>query len=90
MGPPQEMKKKATKAVLKKGVVTRSQNPARPNSELLKRKAEGSSHEDKILKRSAFGDLTNVGTILPDSFENLSSNYEIAEFSINTKNYALI
>ncbi|KDR12607.1 G2/mitotic-specific cyclin-B3 [Zootermopsis nevadensis] len=54
-----------TAVVLKKGVITRSQNAANAGKnekrrELLKRKAEGSPPKDKNLKRPAFGDITNA------------------------------
>jgi hypothetical protein len=59
------MNEQITTAVLKKGAITRSQIAANASknekkSELPKRKAEGSPPKDKTLKRSAFGDITNV------------------------------
>jgi hypothetical protein len=64
------MSQQTATMTLNKGAVTRSQNAANTNkhegtrSELPKRKAEGSPAKDKTLKRSAFGDITNVSNIL--------------------------
>jgi hypothetical protein len=60
------MSQRTSKVALKKGAITRSQNTANTSkndaqgSEVPKRKAEGSPTNDKTLKRSAFGDITNV------------------------------
>lgn len=66
------MNQQISTAASKKGAITRSKNAANTNksegkeSELPKRKAEGSPPNDKSLKRSAFGDITNVSRILPN------------------------
>jgi hypothetical protein len=70
--------KTITTVVPKKGAITRSQNVANASknenkkSELPKRKAESSPPKDKTLKRSAFGDITNV---------SIYARYEILHFS---------
>jgi hypothetical protein len=80
------MNQQISTAALKKGAITRSKNAANTNksegkgSELSKRKAEGSP-SDKTLKRSAFGDITNVSNILP----NMNSSV----FHINIRIYVI-
>jgi hypothetical protein len=72
---------------LKKGAITRSKSAANTNksegkeTELPKRKAEGSPPNGKTLKRSAFGDITNVSIILP--------NMNSSAFHINTRIYVI-
>lgn len=81
------MNQQISTAALKNGVITRSKKAANTNkskgkeSELPKRKAEGSPLNDKTLKRSAFGDITNVSNILP----NMNSSV----FQINIRIYVI-
>ncbi|XP_023704948.1 G2/mitotic-specific cyclin-B3 isoform X2 [Cryptotermes secundus] len=66
MRPHKKMNQQISTAASKKGAITRSKNAANTSksegkeSELPKRKAEGSPPNDKTLKRSAFGDITNA------------------------------
>jgi hypothetical protein len=66
---PQKLNQQISKTALKKGVITRSQNITNTNMnagkerEVPKRKAERSPAKDTSLKRSAFGDITNVRNI---------------------------
>jgi hypothetical protein len=66
--PPQKANQQVTKSVLKKGIITRSKKVANTTMnegkecEVPKRKAERSPAKHS-LKRSAFGDITNVSDI---------------------------
>jgi hypothetical protein len=72
MRPRQKLHQRSSAAALKKGAITRSQNAGNSNksdaqeSDVSKRKADGSPANDKTFKRSAFGDITNVSNTLPN------------------------
>jgi hypothetical protein len=68
---PQKVNQQITTTALKKGIITRSQKVANTimnegkEREVPKRKAECSPAKHTSLKRSAFGDITNVSNISP-------------------------